>query len=144
MAFESGKGRRSVPVRPALLGAIAGVLGIVGTFTVEHGLDDALANPERAGVTWDATVLAGEHDYTDRSTAAPAFVDELGSRRDASDVAILGRSVLDVDGAGVAVFDVKPVRGSMSLVVTDGRAPASADEAAIGPATAEQLGLRDR
>ena len=142
MAFESGKGRRSVPVRPALLGAIAGVLGIVGTFTVEHGLDDALAHPERAGVTWDATVLAGEHDYTDQvDRLAPAFADQLSSQRDASDVAILGRSVLDVDGAGVAVFDVKPVRGSMSLVVTDGRAPASADEAAVGPATAEQLGL---
>ena len=45
MAFESGRGRRSVPVRPALLGAIVGVVGIVGTYTIEHGLDDALANP---------------------------------------------------------------------------------------------------
>ena len=49
MAFEAGRGRRSVPVRPALFGAVAGVLGIVGTFTIEHGLDDALANPERGG-----------------------------------------------------------------------------------------------
>jgi hypothetical protein len=142
MAFEPGRGRRSVPVRPALLGAIAGVLGIVGTYTTEHGLDDALRNPERVGVTWDATVSGGAEDYghgIDR--LAPGFVAELRDQRDASDVAVLGRSVLEVDGAGVAVFDVKPVRGSLELVTTEGRAPVGPDEAAIGPATADQLGV---
>ena len=70
---------------------------------------------------------------------------QLGDQRDASDVAILGRAVLDVDGAGVPVFDVKPVRGTVEP--GDDRGPGARvapDEAAIGPATAEQLGVGDR
>jgi ABC-type lipoprotein release transport system permease subunit len=147
MAFEQGRGRRSVPVRPALFGAIAGVLGIVGTYTIEHGLDDALSNPERAGVTWDATVTpffdAKHGDYVGGEVDAlkPRFIDAVKRQRDASDAAVIGRVVLDVDGAGVPVFDVKPVRGQLSLVATKGRAPKSASEAAIGPATAKQLGV---
>jgi ABC-type lipoprotein release transport system permease subunit len=142
MAFEPGRGRRSVPVRPALLGAVAGVLGIVGTFTIEHGLDDALSNPERAGVTWDASVLAGEHDFTSEIDAvSPAFVTALRGATDAGDIAVLGRAVIDVNGSGVPVFDSKPVRGHVEFVTTEGRAPESPTEAAIGPATAKQLGV---
>ena len=144
MAFEPGQGRRSVPVRPALLGAVAGVLGIVGTFTVAHGLDDALDQPG-AGRRHVGRHRAGGRPRLHRPRrrlVAGVRPSSSAARDDVSDAAILGRAVLDVDGAGVAVFDVKPVRGSLSLVVVDGRAPASVDEAAIGPATAEQLGLR--
>jgi hypothetical protein len=140
MAFEAGSGRRSVPVRPALLGAVAGVLGIVGTFTIEHGLDEALANPQRAGVTWDAMIGAGGADYTTKvDTMSPRFLEALRQQRDAGDIAVMGRAVVDADGAGVPMFDSKSVRGHVSLVTIKGRAPASASEVAIGPATAEQL-----
>ncbi|MBV9950882.1 MAG: ABC transporter permease, partial [Acidimicrobiia bacterium] len=140
MAFEPGRGRRTVPVRPALLGAIAGVLGIVGTFTIAHGLDEALANPQRAGVTWDMTVAAGSADYSHEvDTLSPQFVAALKAQRDASDISILGRSIVDANGAGVPLFDSKPVRGDVALVTVKGRAPASDSEVAIGPATAKQL-----
>ena len=72
-------------------------------------------------------------------TPAPAFVDAVGDRREASDVAILGRRVLDVAGAGVPVFDVKPVAGTSAWSPPRVARLASVDEAAIGPATAEQL-----
>jgi ABC-type lipoprotein release transport system permease subunit len=49
--------------------------------------------------------------------------------------------VLDVNGVGVPTFDIKPVRGDLSFVVTDGRAPAGEREVAIGPATARQLAV---
>jgi ABC-type lipoprotein release transport system permease subunit len=142
MAFEPGRGRRSVPVRPALLGAVAGVLGIVGTFTIAHGLDDALAHPQRAGVTWDEAVMPGLADYTNKiDTMSPQFIAALRKQSAASDIAVLGREVVDVNGAGVPMFDSKPVRGDLALVSIKGRAPTSASEASIGPATATQLGV---
>ena len=102
MAFEAGRGRRSVPVRPALLGAIAGVLGIVGTFTVEHGLDDALGEPGagRGHVGRDRRRRASD-DYTDQVDTAVARLRRAARRASATPAtsAILGREVLDVDGA---------------------------------------------
>ncbi|MDQ1402657.1 MAG: putative transport system permease protein, partial [Actinomycetota bacterium] len=39
LALEKGRGPRSLPVRPALIGAIVGVLGIVGALGVVPGID---------------------------------------------------------------------------------------------------------
>ena len=51
-ALEPGRGRAAVPVRPALLGAVAGVLGVLAAFTFSAGVSDATANPARFGQTW--------------------------------------------------------------------------------------------
>ena len=64
MALRRTEGRNGVPVRPALAGAVVGVLGIAAAITVEAGLRDAVAHPERAGVAWDATVLPSEDART--------------------------------------------------------------------------------
>jgi hypothetical protein len=57
LAVEPGRGRRAVPVRSALVGAIAGVLGVVACFTFRAGIDDALAQPERSGIVWDSYMV---------------------------------------------------------------------------------------
>ena len=44
-ALEPGRGRAAVPVRPALLGAVAGILGVLAAFTFSAGVSDAAANP---------------------------------------------------------------------------------------------------
>jgi ABC-type lipoprotein release transport system permease subunit len=142
LAFEPGRGRRRVPVGPALLGAVVGVLSIVGTLTIDHGLQDALHNPERAGVTWDASVLPGDGDYGERvDELEQAFLDDVAASDDVDDVAVIGRLVLPADEVGTAFFDVKPVKGDLDLVATDGAAPRADDEVALGPATADQLGV---
>ena len=43
LAGEPGRGRRAVPVRSALVGAIAGVIGVVGCLTFRAGIQDAVA-----------------------------------------------------------------------------------------------------
>lgn len=142
MAFESGRGRSRVAVGPALFGAAAGVLGIVGTFTIDHGLTQALSHPERAGVTWDAAVTAGGKDYSKRvDTVAPSFGRDVLSRPDVGGAAIVARAPLPVNGVGIAVFDVKRIRGDLSLVTVKGVAPERDGEVALGPATAQQLGV---
>ena len=60
LAGEPGRGRRAVPVRSALVGAIAGVIGVVGCLTFRAGIQDAVHEPQRSGVVWDFVLAAGE------------------------------------------------------------------------------------
>ena len=142
MAFEPGADRTRVAVRPALIGAIVGVLGITTALTINHGLRDALAHPDRAGVTWNATVAPKFSDFTvaglkqsmlDRVRAAPG-VDAAVS---------VDRELIAVNDVGVPTFMLRPVgraRGApVELTLTSGRAPRIAHEGAIGPATAREL-----
>ncbi len=135
-----GAGRGGVPARPALMGATAGVLGLAATFTVAHGLDDALANPERVGVTWQATAAPAPDQLTPTGIDN-RFVARVLDQPGVDEASVLRRAVLDVNGAGVPTFSVIPVSGEIDLVAVSGRAPAAPDEAAIGPATADQLGV---
>ena len=59
-ALEAGRGRTSVPVRPALIGAVTGVLGILAAFTFSHGVSDAASHPERFGQTFQLSAFLGE------------------------------------------------------------------------------------
>src|SRR5204862_1370543 len=54
LAVDRGRGPRSLPTRPAIIGAIAAVTGVVGCFGLLHGIDDALADPARSGQVWNA------------------------------------------------------------------------------------------
>ena len=58
-ALEPGRGRSAVPVRSALVGAVAGVLGVLAAFTFSAGVSDAASHPERFGQTWQLTAFFG-------------------------------------------------------------------------------------
>ncbi|HEX2064747.1 MAG TPA: FtsX-like permease family protein, partial [Acidimicrobiales bacterium] len=133
-ALEVGRAERSLPVRPALAGTMAGVLGVLGALGLVRGIDDALARPERSGQVWDAALYPSD----DRS--AESMVTALQRDRDVDQIAYMHRVPFDVQGAGLPVYAVEPVRGDLSFVVLDGRAPRGRDEAAIGPASAKALG----
>lgn len=142
MAFERERRRGSVPVGPALLAAVVGVLGVVGTIQIDQALDDALDHPERAGVTWDATVSPLDPDVTDDGVAR-GLTDQVAGAPDVVDTAVIDRALVDVDGTGIPTFAVQPPAGAsgtgIALAVTEGRGPQGPGEAAIGPYTAEQL-----
>ncbi|MDQ3306715.1 MAG: ABC transporter permease, partial [Actinomycetota bacterium] len=135
LALDAGRGERSLPVRPAIAGAVAGILGVVGALGLVRGIDDALAAPERSGQVWDATVFPSE-EHPDPA----AISEELRGDPEVADIATMRRIPLDVGGAGLPVYALDPVQGSQSFVVLEGRAPAGPDEAAIGPASAKALG----
>jgi ABC-type lipoprotein release transport system permease subunit len=144
MALSSGRGRSRVPVRQALIGAVAGVLGVVATLTLGAGLEDALDHPERAGVAWDAAGHPIGEDMTARGIR-----DELTTSLEGLDgvdaLAVVDRQVLAVGGVGTPGFSVRSLDGQPDpgndLVVTEGRAPADPDEVALGPRTADRLDL---
>ena len=114
-------------VGPGLLGAVVAVLAVVAAITVRHGVDDTLTHPERAGQVWDLAYYPG----------APERV--IARDKDVAGAAHLDRGSAELDAIAVPVYGIRPVGRPLRMVVLDGRAPAAADEIALGPSTASLL-----
>ena len=142
MALERGPGARSMPVRPALVGAVVGVLGVVGALTINAGIVHALSNPELAGVTWGASVTPPPADVASTSVSS-GLLSEVGRAAPGAAVAVVRRDLVDVNGIGVPTFAVQASGGTgpaVALAMVSGRPPTARNQAAIGPATAASLG----
>jgi len=133
LALDRGEGNRALPVRPALVSGIAAVLGVVGAFGLLRGIDDALARPDRSGQFWDADVLPSEDLATDDIVAATSADDRV------TDVGALRLTDVDFEGASAPVYALRPIKGSRTFTLLEGRRPVTAEEAVIGPATARAL-----
>ena len=144
MAFDRGRGRTSIPVLPALVGAVVGVLGVVGALTISSGLHDALAHGERAGVTWDLTVEPPPDGYTTTGDVKPAIATTIRNSGGGT-LALINRQLVPVNGIGSPAFSIGATDGSSEPIefgLLSGRAPRTADEVAIGPATARDLHVK--
>ncbi len=142
MAFEPGRGRRRIPVVPALLAAAVAVTGVVASLSIDRGITSALAHPELAGITWDVAVTPAVGAQTGRNVST-RLVDRLANDKEVSAAAVVDRTVINVGQVGAPVFSVRPMAGASStpigFTLTSGRAPRGRGEAAIGPATAKDL-----
>jgi len=136
LAVEPGRGRRAVPVRSALVGAIVGVLGVVGCFTFRAGLTNAAASPQRSGVVWNFVIASGE------GLVAPKDLSTIAHDRDVAGVlhAVWYRAVR-INGVTTPTFGTTSLKGGLAPVVLDGRAPRAPDEIAFGPGTLRELKL---
>ena len=144
MAWQRGPGARSVPVRPALVAAIAGVLGVVSALTVNSGIRHALANPQLAGVTYSVSINPPPADVRATSVSR-RLVTEVRQAAPGAALAVVRRDLVDVDGVGGPTFSLRAVPGTgppIVLAMVAGRPPSAQDEAAIGPGTARSLGAR--
>ena len=134
LALQAGSGKRAVPVRPAIAGAVAGILGIVGALGLVHGIDDALHNPAQSGQRWDVNITP---DNPDRP--ASYYADTLRADRNVATATELALAPQDINGAGLPVYTLKPIKSITPFVLLSGRAPRSADEVALAPATVKAL-----
>jgi len=136
--FEAGRGRTAVPVRSALAGVVAGVLGVLAAFTFYAGVRDAAANPARFGQTWQLFAQFGINGQD----FGPA---QAVLRRAAADRDVTGVLDLRVAGAQSGQISVESYTdGSVAgkqvpIVLTAGRLPAGATEIVLGPTTARAL-----
>ena len=138
-ALEPGRGRTAVPVRPALVGVIAGVLGVLAAFTFSAGVSDAAVNPVRFGQTWQVDSFLGEGGQ-DFSPAGGQVLRAVAADRDVTGVddALVGAA--QSGQVSVESFTYTPVAGKkVPTVLTSGRMPASADEIVLGPITAKLM-----
>jgi hypothetical protein len=137
-ALEPGRGRRAVPVRPALLGAVAGVTGVLAAFTFSHAVDDAATNPARFGYVNQAEAYVGFNNlqWAPAEPVFAAFAETPG---------VIG--VQDVIGhlaeAGdqqIVVSSAIPVGAPHEYIVTGGRLPVGPTETLLGLRAAAALG----
>jgi hypothetical protein len=137
-ALETGRGRSAVPVRPAIAGAIAGVLGVLAALTFSAGISDAVANPARFGQTWQLETQYGQ----DGQALAPAAAVDRAAAASPDVSGFLDVRIGGAQSGNVSVesFTYSPVDGKqVPIVLIAGRMPASAAEIALAPTTARSL-----
>jgi hypothetical protein len=118
-------------LQPAVIAATVGVAAVAMALSTRAGIDDALAEPARAGEVWDQLV------YTPDNRARNAFF-----RRD-PDVAAAERIKSyygSLAGRPLRFYVATPVAEPLDFVVTDGRLPQRRDEVALGTATLDDIG----
>jgi hypothetical protein len=137
-ALEPGRGRSSVPVRPALTGAIVGVLGVLAAFTFSAGVSDAAANPARFGQTNQLQAFVGLNGQT--FGPAGAALHAVTRDPDVAGVNDARIAVAYSADTSVTTYAYAPAGGKrLPVVLTAGRMPATADEVVLAPTTARQL-----
>jgi hypothetical protein len=137
-ALEPGRGRSSVPVRPALIGAVVGVLGVLAAFTFAAGVTDAATHPERYGQTYQLGAFFGFNGQDGGHTAQAL-------RAVAADPDVTGVDDAKIAGAQSGQFSVEtytyaPVGGkAVPTVLVSGQMPTTRDEIVLAPISAQQL-----
>jgi ABC-type lipoprotein release transport system permease subunit len=134
-ALEAGRGRTSVPVRPALIGAIVGVLGIVGAFTFARGVNDAAGNLDRFGQTYQSADFAGYNSQnfgpTDKVISALQADPNVTGVDDALTAVATGPGGND----SISLYEYSGGNKPIPVVITSGRMAAAADEIVLAPRT---------
>jgi hypothetical protein len=135
-ALEPG---RSVPVRSALLGAIAAVTAVVSAVVFNASLAGLVSHPARYGWNWD-TVLQAESGY---GSFNPGVMKKLLAGQQAvgawSEFAF---TQLPVDGKFVPVLGVRHDLGSIQPPTTAGRPLTGGNQIELGTVTLAALGKK--
>jgi hypothetical protein len=134
MALDPGRGRRSVPARSALLGALLGVAGVIAAGVFVSSVETGRDQPARYGWTWDAQPALVVED-------PEAVVARMVEDPDLSAVAVASCGPLRVDDRPLYGCSFDDWKGSTGALVTAGRPPAGPNEVALGRVTMEQLGV---
>ncbi len=137
-ALDRGRGPQSVPVYPALIGAVVGVLGVVAALTFADGVNDASANPARFGQMSEMNVFLGFNgtDFLE----GDALMERLAEDPGIGAVNDTRQGVLESGTVDVPAFAIDPIDAAPPIVVLEGRLPTDAGEATIAPASASAIG----
>ncbi|WP_425826354.1 FtsX-like permease family protein [Streptomyces fractus] len=142
-ALEPGRGRSAVPVRPALVGAVVGTLGVLAAFTFSAGVNDAARHPERFGLTFQLAIYAGfdDHEIAGKPERTRAAAKAVAGDPKVASVTDTFDSVAVVNGEPVATWSYGPVgAGRLPTVLTEGRMPSNGREVVLAPSSAERAG----
>ena len=138
-ALEAGRGITAQPVRPTLVGAVAGIVGVVAALTFAGGVRDASQRPERYGQTWQRGALVGTagKDFVpsapvDRVAARDSDVSGVGDIKTASASAA-------AQHGSVSLFTMARSPKQLPIIVSSGRLPEARDEVLLAPRTLTAL-----
>lgn len=129
--------------RPALLGAVLGVTGVVAALTFAHGVTDATDDYRRFGQTYDLHAFFGAdgQDYVDPTATLSRIADDPGV--DAVTDVRTDSAITAMGAVTLFTHDAAPSSGlpAVDVVVTEGRLPSNDAEIALAPLSAESEGV---
>jgi hypothetical protein len=139
LALESGRGRQAVPARPALVGAVAGVTGMLAALTFSSAVHDAATNPARNGIVHQAEAWVGFGNVTfapaDRVFPALAAVPGVSGLNE------VRVQAAESGGESVNVFSFSSIGTPPNYIVTEGRLPVSSTETMLTSVATDALGV---
>jgi hypothetical protein len=137
-ALEPSRGPAAVPVRPALFGAIAGVLGTMAALTFSAGVTEAAANPARFGQTWQLESWMG---FAGRDFAPAGLLQAAARDPDVTAVNDWRAAIATETGRRrpLIAYTYSPVGHPITTVLASGHVPESASEIVLAPASAAAL-----
>jgi len=132
-ALESGSGRRSVPVRSAILGAALAMIVLVGTVTFGASLNALVSHPALYGWNWDYMLVSGG-DIPQRQVTT--LLD--GDRYVAQWSGIYTPPPVEIDGQVVPVLAEAP-NAAVAPPVLSGHGLESTSQVVLGAVSLAQL-----
>jgi ABC-type lipoprotein release transport system permease subunit len=137
-ALEPGRGRTAVPLRAALVAAVASVCAVSAVAGFRASLALLGHSPAAYGANWDVAVGGFAS-----ATAAEPVADRLMRNPEvAAMAAVIGVMDVSIDGRFVGVMAFDERKGSLPPSVIEGREPLRPDEIALGSITLRSLGRR--
>jgi hypothetical protein len=133
MAVEPGRGRRAVPVRSAMFGAVFGVVGVIAVLMFASSLDHLVATPAQYGWRW--AFVAGPQVRSVTGSHSPLLrVPGLAALEEIDTVSV------QLDSHPVTAWGYRSMRGTIDPEIVAGRAAHGPNEIALGAATLDELG----
>jgi hypothetical protein len=129
MAFEPGRGRTAVPVRPAVLGSVVGIGAVLAALGLSASLDRLVTTPARYGAGWDIAIVQSNPD-----------INVLAHNRDLAAIGVGRFHVpLVLDGRPTFAIGLESRLGEISPTVLAGRPARSASEIVLGTDTLARI-----
>jgi hypothetical protein len=134
----------AAPYRPALLGALVGVIGLVGVAVVGENLQRLVDTPARWGTPWDVAVRTGALVPEDPEAVTPLQPDRealLANDDIEAAAAVIHDDQITVNGVEAISVTFGAVKGVITPTVIEGREPRADDEIALARDTLSDIGV---
>lgn len=138
-ALERGRGADALPVRPALLSSVVGVLGVLAAFMFSNGVDDAGVNPVRYGQNFELTSFLGLGDRAFGDPAAVLARVAADPGVDTATEATVG--VVQAGATSVTLWGLRSHDRPWRPVLTEGAPPRGDREIMVAVSSAERIGV---
>ncbi len=137
-AFESGRGRNTVPVRSVMFGAVLAIIVVTATLTFGASLNTLISHPGLYGWNFDYALYS-----TDGYGPVPSRVVQPLLARDPAVASTTGVyfATVEIDGQVVPLL-VEPVHAAIAPPVLSGHQMDGGAQIVLGPATLAQLHKR--
>ncbi len=136
-ALERGRGRNSVPVGSALVGAILAVTALSATVVFGASLTHLTTTPSLYGQPFD--LWFGVNNTGDLQQA-DHLVNTLVHQKAITGITAGISGDVSINGVTVNALGGQPLRGPLLLTTVRGHLPDAADEVSLGPTTMRKVG----